>query len=133
MPISGFYEWRTNESGDKQPYYVTLKNSEPMAFAGLWERWSPGRGPIVETCSVVTTTPNELIATLHNRMPVVLDEPDYAKWLGERSVEPDELKALLKPFPADRMQVWPVSKAVGSPKNTGPELVERVAGLDDRF
>ncbi len=123
IPVSGFYEWQTSAAGEKQPYYITLKSGEPMVLAGLWSSWMPKRGPAVETCSIVTTIPNDLVAVFHNRMPVILDERDHARWLGEVPVPPSELKALLIPFPSEPMQAWPVDRRVGSPKWDEAELI----------
>lgn len=122
---SGFYEWQTSPSGEKQPYYVTLQNEALISFAGLWSSWMPRRGPAVETCAIITTTPNELIAPLHNRMPVILAEQDHAKWLGEMSATAEELKALLRPYPSGRMQRRPADRRVGNPRIDVPELITR--------
>ena len=121
---SGFYEWRKISPKEKQPHYITAKESKPFAFAGLWERWKPKDGsPAVETAAIITTDANELLRALHDRMPVILDQADISKWLGEIPATPDELKAMLKPYPSDKMQLWPVDKSVGSVKNDQPELV----------
>lgn len=123
VPVSGFYEWQTSAEGEKRPYYITLKSGAPMALAGLWSSWMPRRGPAVETCAIVTTLPNDLIAGFHNRMPVILDQRDYGSWLGETSTEPDALKAMLIAYPSDQMQAWPVDPRVGSPEWDEPEAI----------
>lgn len=112
----GFYEWKP-ETGGKQPYFITTKNHEPFAFAGLWE---PHHITEQDTFTLLTCPPNDLCATVHDRMPVMLAREDWPKWF----MTPEERTKLLQPFPAERMEMWPVTKAVGSPKNTGPELVE---------
>jgi putative SOS response-associated peptidase YedK len=114
----GFYEWRKVDGG-KQPYFITAKDNARFAFAGLWEPKSLAEQ---DTFTVLTCEPNELCATVHDRMPVMLAPEDFASWLST----PEERAKLLKPFPADQMELWPVGKAVGSPKNTGPELIEAV-------
>ena len=121
---SGFYEWRKISPKEKQPHYITAKDGKPFAFAGLWERWQPKDGsPAVETATIITTDANELLRVLHDRMPVILDETEIPKWLGEIPATAGELKAMLKPYPSEKMQLWPVDKSVGSVKNDQPELV----------
>jgi putative SOS response-associated peptidase YedK len=80
IPADGFYEWRKTEDG-KQPFHIRMKDKEPFAFAGLWERWRPEEGEPVESCTIITTDANELMGPIHNRMPVILAPEDYATWL----------------------------------------------------
>jgi len=115
----GFYEWKKEAAG-KQPYFITTKDAAPFAFAGLWE---PKRLTPEDTFTILTCPPNELCATVHDRMPVMLAPADWSRWLST----PEERVKLLKPFPSARMEMWPVGKAVGSPKNTGPELVQPIS------
>lgn len=115
----GFYEWR---KGDKQPFGIACANDSLTIMAGLWEQWKSPKEERLLSCTVITTDANELIAPLHNRMPVVLAERDWPKWLGEEPASDDELKALLKPFPPEEMHLWPVSKRVGSVKNNDADL-----------
>jgi hypothetical protein len=107
-------------------YFLTRSGGKPFAFAGLWEWWRPKDAPAetagVETFTILTTEPNALCAQIHNRMPLILAPEDFACWLGT----PDDRAALLRPFPADDMEMWPVTAAVGNVKNTGPELVEPI-------
>ena len=114
----GFFEWQKVKGG-KQPFYITTKSRAPFAFAGLWE---PKSLAAEDTFTILTCEPNALCATIHDRMPVMLAPEDFAPWLSN----PEERANLLKPYPADRMELWPVGKAVGSPKNIGPELIETV-------
>jgi putative SOS response-associated peptidase YedK len=94
-------------------------------MAGLWEEWRDrATGEVVRSCTIITTEPNELMATLHDRMPVILEESQWPKWLGEAAASEDELKAMLKPCPAKLIKMWPVGKAVGNVRNNGPELAE---------
>ncbi len=126
--VGGFYEWRRAGVADKQPFAIAMGNHQIMPLAGLWESWkNPETGEWLKSCTIITTGPNELMEPIHDRMPVILDEDDWPKWLGEEPANDNELKALLKPFPSARMTAWPVGKAVGSVKNTGPELIERAA------
>src|SRR5215469_10710420 len=124
----GFYEWNKITPKEKQPYFITTAFEEPFAFAGLWEWWNPRDGsPILETFTICTTEPNALCARIHDRMPVMLPEESWKTWLGETNATPGDLQKLLGPFPADRMECWPVGKAVGNVANDGPELVDHVA------
>jgi putative SOS response-associated peptidase YedK len=104
----------------KQPYFISLKDKEPFAFAGLWEQWDSPEGQNVQSFSIITTDPNELMAPIHNRMPVILGTQDYSTWLDPEEV-PDKLKGLLRPFDAQLMDAYPVSTYVNSPRNQGEQ------------
>ena len=123
VPADGFYEWKKVTPKEKQPYFITLKDKAPFAFAGLYEWWIPREGPRLETFSIITCAPNALVAELHDRMPVILGPESWSAWLGEQLLSPDKLKSLLKPFPAERMESWPVDKRVGSVANDDPSLI----------
>jgi putative SOS response-associated peptidase YedK len=123
IPAESFFEWR---KADKQPFCIALGNRQPMAFAGLWEEWKQPNGQPLLSCTMITTEANSLVASLHDRMPVILGDEDHVAWLGEEPASQEQLAAMLSPFAPERMKLWPVSKAVGSVKNTGPELVEQV-------
>jgi putative SOS response-associated peptidase YedK len=96
-------------------------------MAGLWETWRSSAGERVRSFTIITTTPNELCAELHNRMPVILNPRAWPVWLGEAPAETPELKALLAPYPSDQMICWPVSARVGNVKNNDPGLIEPLA------
>ena len=98
-----------------------------MALAGPWENWRSRAGEWVRSFAIITTTPNELCAELHNRMPVVLKPETWPVWLGEEPADASSLKALLAPFPSEEMICWPVSARVGNVKNNDPSLVEPIA------
>jgi putative SOS response-associated peptidase YedK len=98
-----------------------------MALAGVWENWHLPAGEWVRSFAIVTTTPNELCAKIHNRMPVILKPEAWAVWLGEEPAEEPQLKALLAPYPSDEMICWPVSARVGNVKNNDSSLIEPVA------
>ncbi|MFC7239983.1 SOS response-associated peptidase [Saliphagus sp. GCM10025317] len=150
VSADGFYEWATTENGDKQPYRVTLADDRPFAMAGLWERWEPDPettqagleafgggsnerenegaaerepGP-VETFTVLTTRPNDLVADLHDRMAVILEPDREREWLTA-----DDPRDLLEPYPAEEMRAYPVSTAVNSPTVDEPSLVEPLEGV----
>jgi putative SOS response-associated peptidase YedK len=127
VPVDNYYEWAKTAIGVKQPYAVALANRGLMALAGLWENWRSPEGEWVRSFAIVTTTPNDLCAELHNRMPVVLGPETWPAWLGEEPVEPRELKALLAPYPSELMTCWPVSPRVGNVKNNDPSLIEPIA------
>lgn len=115
----GFYEWRKK---DKQPFCIALGNKQPMLMAGLWEEWKPKGGETIRSCTIITTEANAVIAEMHDRMPVIIGAEDWAAWLGEDPLS--DPAALLKPFPAARMTMWPVDKRVGNVKNQSADLAE---------
>lgn len=118
----GFYEWKQGERG-KTPMYIRLASGKPFAFAGLWESWNAPDGSNVLSCTIITTQPNELMATIHNRMPVILPKEAYPLWLESGEANPQQLAGLLLPYTAEEMQAYPVSPLVNSPKNDLPELI----------
>jgi len=120
----GFYEWQKTDNG-KQPFYIHMEDESPFAFAGLWESWSNGRE--IRSCTIITTAPNELAAAIHNRMPVILHPEDYEMWLDPDFDEREPLTALLKPYPADVMEAYPVSRRVNKPSNNEPGCIEPAA------
>jgi putative SOS response-associated peptidase YedK len=125
IPADGFYEWvRTGEG--KQPHFIHFSDARVFAFAGLWERWHKASGEPVDTCTVITTSPNELIADLHDRMPVILPQTVYDEWLEPAPLDADRLKEVLAPHPALGMEAYPVSTYVNKPVNDGPECISRL-------
>jgi putative SOS response-associated peptidase YedK len=120
IPANGFYEWKKPE---KQPFYIHLPNRELFTFAGIWEEWHHPDGSSLRTCSIITTDANETMQNIHDRMPVILSKEDEEKWLVQN--EQKELLNLLKPY-HDKMQMYPVSKAVNSYKNNYAELLEEI-------
>jgi putative SOS response-associated peptidase YedK len=120
----GFYEWKTGSGKrPKTPYFIHMKDRKPFVFAGLWDSWESSDGSSVKTCTIITTEPNELMATLHDRMPVILHPRDYAKWLDASPQTPENLLPLIRPYPADNMSAYPISTLVNKPGNDSPELV----------
>jgi putative SOS response-associated peptidase YedK len=124
IPVSGFYEWGTTEEKNKQPHYIFVKDKDVFSFAGLWEVWYGPDGEELWTCSILTTDANDKIESLHHRMPVILDGEDRNTWL-DKATDVAELQALMKPFDGNKMDYYPVSKAVNTPKNDNPTLIER--------
>ncbi|MEO1289382.1 MAG: SOS response-associated peptidase, partial [Chloroflexota bacterium] len=123
IPTTGFYEWVKTEDG-KQPYLIHRNDTDLFAFAGLWEIWNSPQGDEVWTCTILTTSANEKIEHLHHRMPVILDGDAREAWLDKDS-DQDELRGILQPFDSDKMDYYPVSKAVNNVRNDNPTLVER--------
>lgn len=122
VPADGFYEWK--KDAVKIPYRIVLKSGDPFAMAGIWEKWVSNEGEIIHSFSIITTEPNELIAPIHNRMPVILLPENEKMWLDDPGKT--TLKGLLKPYPARLMKVFPVSNLVNSTRNDTPEvMVER--------
>jgi len=125
VPASGFYEWRQTGQG-KQPYCIRLKTGELFAFAGLYDVWRDREGNELYSYTIITTPPNDLVAPIHNRMPVILEQEDEQVWL-DNEADSARLLALLVAYPADEMEAYPVSRAVNSPANEGAELLQSVA------
>jgi len=124
IPVDGFYEWKSHPgSTSKTPYFIHMKDRKPFAFAGLWDEWQSPDGDSVRTCTIITTDPNELMSTLHSRMPVILHPDDYAIWLDPAPQTPEKLMHLIKPFPTENMSAYPVSTLVNKPGNDRPECV----------
>ena len=112
----------------KQPYAIALRDRQPFAFAGLWENWKdPATGEWIRTFAVITTDANELVADIHDRMPLILAPEGYGRWLGD---EPDP-RDLLRPFPAGLMRMWPISTRVNKPENDDPSIVEPIEPATD--
>ncbi|HJN13407.1 MAG TPA: SOS response-associated peptidase [Pirellulaceae bacterium] len=127
----GFYEWQKTGAArggtTKQPYYIRMRDERPFAFAGLWETWRGPKGAElptpIQSCTILTTEPNELMQSLHDRMPVILSPDDYAMWLDPSFEQIDALKALQRPFAPEEMIADPVSTLVNSPRNESPECI----------
>ncbi|MCJ7434928.1 MAG: SOS response-associated peptidase, partial [Anaerolineales bacterium] len=107
----------------KIPHFIHMKDRLPFSFAGLWDEWQSPDGSSIRSCTIITTEPNALMAGIHNRMPVILNQRDYATWLDAAPQTPERLLPLIKPFPADKMSAHPVSTMVNSPANDRAELV----------
>ena len=123
VPADFFFEWKKIDAKSKQPYAIALKDSSIFAFAGLWETWKDkATGRSLETYTIVTTDPNEVMKPIHNRMPVIVHPKDYERWLFP--AEPSHLPVdLLRPYEAEGMKAWRVSSVVGNARNNSPELL----------
>ena len=126
VPADWFYEWQRLDEKNKQPFAISQKDDAMFAFAGLWDSWKDkSTGQKLRTFTILTTDPNGLMEPIHNRMPVILHPRDYDRWLA--STAPALLPIdLLRPYPAEEMKAWKVSKAVGNTRNDNPSLIERL-------
>jgi putative SOS response-associated peptidase YedK len=130
VPADAFYEWQKLDPKHKQPFAIALSSREPYGFAGVWDRWKdPVSREWLETFSIITTDANQVVAPLHNRMPVIIERKDYARWLGGSNVAQPPLD-LLRPYPAEQMAAWKVDKAVGNVRNDTARLLEPAASED---
>jgi len=125
IPADGFYEWAKTDTG-KQPNFIHFADGRAFAFAGLWERWHTSEGEALDTCTIITTTPNDLVAGLHDRMPVILAPDVFSEWLAPQPLAPDRLQDLLVPCPTAGMEAYPVSTHVNKPTNDDPDCIARV-------
>ncbi len=121
----GFYEWRAEAEGPKTPMYIQVADKQPFGFAGIWERWTePESGEVITSCSIITTTPNRLMESIHNRMPVIVPREAYADWLDYKQTDASKVTPLLVPFPAEQMIAVPVSRRVNNVRYDAPDLVQ---------
>jgi putative SOS response-associated peptidase YedK len=122
VPADGFYEWK-KEGKSKRPMFIHEVDDSVFCFAGLWEAWRSPEGEAIVSMTILTTTPNRMMAPIHNRMPVILHRKDYDCWLNPAS-RASALRALLAPFPDERLRAYTVSSHVNNPKNDDPECTE---------
>jgi putative SOS response-associated peptidase YedK len=126
VPASGFYEWQKGEGRSKQPFFIRPRGDDALfSFAGLWEKWNDPNGETVETCTILTTTANEVMRPLHECMPVILDAGGDALWL-DPTASVDTLRSLFVPFASDRMEAFAVNPWVSNARNQGPRCLEPV-------
>lgn len=122
IPADGFYEWRI-QNGKKIPMRIMLKSNNIFSFAGLWDTWTSPDGETIQSCTIITTSPNKLVEKTHNRMPVILNHEAEQVWLDTCISDIKELKPLLVPYPSDEMKLYEVSTMVNSPKNDTSECI----------
>jgi len=126
---NGFYEWQHQpDVKTKIPFYVRLKNGKPFAFAGLWDEWHSFDGSHVKSCTIITTNPNEVLAPVHDRMPVILPASVYSKWLDPSPQSPNDLQKYLIPYPSEEILMTQISSYVNNPSNSGPNCI---AGINN--
>ena len=121
IPASGFYEWKAEQDG-KQPYCIRLADKKPMAFAGLWERWEGAADNVIESCTIIVTEANDKIRSVHDRMPVIIDPADFELWMSAEQ-ETEQASVLLRSYPSELVDVFPVSRMVNSPANNDPGCI----------
>lgn len=126
IPADGFFEWQKRGSS-KVPMFIHMDDYSVFAFAGLWEIWYSPEGDELRTATILTTEPNDLMKSIHDRMPVILPREHYAAWLASGDQKADDLRPLMKPFDARRMAAYAVSTFVNSPANDSPETIEPLA------
>jgi putative SOS response-associated peptidase YedK len=127
IPADGFFEWQKTGGKTKVPHYIRLANDRPFAFAGLWETRRGEEGDRLESCTIVTCQPNALMATLHDRMPVILSADLCGPWLDPAIEDVAALQGMLQPYPAEEMTAFPISTLVNSPRNESPECIARLS------
>lgn len=129
VPADGFYEWRPGETkrAPKQPFFFEREDGKPIAFAGLWERWKGKDGNRIESCAILTTTPNELVRGIHDRMPVILSPEQWELWLDRAVQDAEHVLPLLLPAPPDGMVATPVGTWVNDAKHDDPACVAPLA------
>ncbi len=121
VPSTGFYEWKKTEGGKKIPYYIGLKDEEIFSFAGIWSTYKNEDGENVREFAIITTTPNELTAKIHDRMPVILKKEDEATWLNEEDL--NIVGSLMKSYPASDMRTHQISTKINNPKYNDAALI----------
>lgn len=121
-----FYEWRKDEEG-KTPMLIKMKSEEPFAFAGLWESWESPEGEPIHSCSILTTKPNGVMASIHDRMPVILSKEAEKIWLDPNVQDIEMLESVLKPYEDGEMEAYQVSEEVNSPKNNKADLIRKIS------
>ena len=124
IAADGFYEW-LHEGKVKQPFFIQMKDKTVFSFAGLWESWNSPEGKVLESCTIITTSANELVRQIHDRMPVILPPEQYAEWL-DNSIPAESVQKFLMPFPSDEMEAYRVGSMVNSPKNDTPECIRHL-------
>ena len=127
VPVDSFYEWK-REGTIRQPYRVAREDGRPLALAGLWAGWhDPATEAVRRTFTIVTTTPNQALADLHDRMPVILPDDAWQRWLDSAAADAGELRAMLEPSDAMALRIHPVERLVNDVRRDGPELIEPLA------
>jgi putative SOS response-associated peptidase YedK len=130
VPADGFYEWHKTKTGAKQPHYFDRADGQPLAFAGLAERWRDKNAgpdaPLIRSCTVITTSAGQDMSGIHDRMPVILDPATFDAWLDPANEDIEELRALLRPPPAGTVVHHPVGPRIGNVRNNDPTLIESV-------
>ncbi|MNI32726.1 putative SOS response-associated peptidase YedK [compost metagenome] len=125
IPADSFYEWK-GTGKNKQPMRILLKNQEVFSLAGLYDTWTSPDGHAISTFTIITTTPNDLVADIHDRMPVIIRKEDEAAWLDRNHTQTEQLSLLLKPYPAEEMYAYPVASRVGNVRHDDEQCIEEI-------
>ena len=131
VPANGFYEWQ-ERGGGKQPHYIHMQDGSPLAMAGLWDAWQQGEEAYIESCTIITTSPNDVVRPLHDRMPVILEPEDWSLWLDTSIEDASQLLPLLEPCPGEAMAAYPVSRHVNNPRNDDAKCIAPAGGPEER-
>ena len=123
VPASGYFEWSATPSG-KIPHYISTRDGSPFSFAGIWESWTATDGTVLESCSILTTSANTLMASIHDRMPVILHQGEFDRWLDPGETDPRHLRHFYQPYPSELLQAWVVAKFVNSPTHDSDECIQ---------
>jgi putative SOS response-associated peptidase YedK len=126
IPADGFFEWK-KDGKKKLPYYFQTKDHQPFALAGLWETWKDNEGKPLETCTILTTDANALVSEFHDRMPVILPQEDWERWLDPEQQDAAKVQPMLAPYPAEMMAGTAVNPIVNNTKNDSPACIEPIA------
>ena len=127
VPVSGYYEWQKT-GGPKQPYFIRMRDGGVFAFAGLWESWSSPEGSEIDSCTILTMAPNERMAAIHDRMPVILPPERYDAWLDTGQTHSAPALDLIRPIPEEALTAIPVTPHVNNPRHEGPQCIAPQAG-----
>jgi len=127
VPANGFYEWQKSDTA-KIPYFIHLKDSPLFGFAGLYDQWKDPTGKVIFSYSIITTEANDLVRPIHIRMPVILAPEEEEAWLDTEKYPVNDVVGFLKPYPAEKMEAYTVSKNVNSPRTDSPDLINRIEG-----
>ncbi len=128
VPGDGFFEWK-RLGKRKQPHYIRMRDGQPFAFAGLWARWQGQVGEQIDSYTILTTEPNDLVRPIHDRMPVILARHDYEIWLDPKMQDVEQLRPLLRPSPSDNLIADPVETLVNNPAFDDPRCIKPLEGL----
>ncbi|MEX3624982.1 SOS response-associated peptidase [Viridibacillus arvi] len=126
IPMDSFFEWK-QDNAIKQPFRIKMKNEQLFAVAGIWDTWYSSTGERINSCTMLTTSPNELMSSLHHRMPVILPKKEYENWLNPLEQDTQVLRSLLVPYPTSGMDAYPVSTAVNSVRNNDQSLIQQIS------
>ncbi len=125
IPATGFYEWKAGEAKTKTPFHIFLKDRKIFSFAGVWEQEKDKEGNLVNHFSIITTEPNELMSTIHNRMPVILTQEQEKIWLQD-DLDSEHALQLLTPYPTEEMDAYEISSKVNNPRNDTEQVLEKI-------